>query len=389
MGYNLSDDIEHLRELFRDIGGLKDNSPHLALVQSRKAAESICKSIWVQETGEPFQGKSMLDGMIAKLEKANYMPKKIAVSIRTIQHFGNIGSHDHSDDKTVLTSLDITPCLQALGNVTKWYCEKYGFEQTFALSDIEGLVATLAKSNLDKRTKLDRLSLGLSLDADDDVVDFSHCYDALKRIDILDTEAGKYTSHRWLNLTNTSNAATYGVPHMEAGENKVRFESLKVKAFLNSRDGERLAVSSRTDVQPNFSQKFFIHFPEPLMPGESFQLYYRLSWPGETLAYSGDEHSQSISFARYPKGVNKLVFGMLDKLAVSGVRSTKILNDFEEVDVELKPHFFSAEDEADLNPVHDKGLKGFLYTFEKVDAVSYRLFYRLNFKIEEDDDDEF
>lgn len=294
----MSDEIERLRGILREIGGLKDNSPHLALVQARKAAEAICKSIWIQETGEPFQGKSMLDGMIAKLEKAGFLPKKIAVSIRTIQHFGNIGSHDNSDDKAVLTSLDITPCLQALGNVTKWYCEKYALEHTFTLSDIEGLVATLAKSNLDKKTRLERLSLGLSLDIDNDVVDFCHRYDELKRIDILDTESGKYTSHRWLSLTNVSEASTHGVPHMEAGENKIRFESLKVKVFMKSRDGEILAVSSKTDVQPNFAQKFLIHFPEPLMPNESIQLYYRLSWPGETLAYSGDEHSQSISFSR-------------------------------------------------------------------------------------------
>jgi len=385
----MSDNIEHLRGIFRDIGGLKDKNPHLALVQARKAAEAICKSIWLQETGEPFQGKSMLDGMIAKLEKSGYLPKKIAVSIRTIQHFGNIGSHDNSGDTTTLSSLDISPCLQALGNVTKWYCEKYASEQTFALSDMEGLVATLAKSNLDKRTKLDRLSLGLSLDIYDDIVDFHHRYDALKRIDILDTESGKYTSHRWLSLTNVSDVSTYCVPHMEAGENKVRFESLKVKAFLKSRDGEALAVSSKTDLQPNFAQKFFIHFPEPLMPEESIELYYRISWPGETLAYSGDEHSQSISFARYPNGVNKLVFGVLDKLVVSGVHASKILKDFEEVDMQVKPWFFSAEDEPDLSPVHGKGLKGFHYTFGDVDVLSYRLFYRLNFNLEEDDDDEF
>lgn len=247
------------------------------------------------------------------------------------------------------------------------------------------------KIELENKSKLDRLSFGLSLDnQDQDVLDGNHVYEILKRIDVLDTMNGKYTSHRWLTIRNVSKKPTYFVPHQESGENKIRFEDMNFKAYLNNRDGLLLHVKSLIKIQPSFVQKVHIMFPKALQENELITLYYRISWPDEPKVYSGDEHSQSISLVRYLKGVKRLDFGVVDLVTLTPAKHViGIVNSFAEEELETLPINFKVEDEIELSPIHNKGYQGVLYSFDPVEHISYRYFYCLAMPQKLTNNDEF
>lgn len=239
----------------------------------------------------------------------------------------------------------------------------------------------IKKLKLEQKTKLERLSFGLSLDNEQnefDLVDKYHIYEKVRRIDILDTKNGMYTSHRWLTLRNISNKQTFSIYHKEAGDCKIKFENLNLEAYENNINGNKLYTKSLTQLQPSFVQVIEIFFPYPLKKNELIEIYYNISWPGEPTVYSGDEHSQSISLTRYMHGVLHLEFGLLETSCISSIRCTKLLNTYDEEFVDVKPIFMSTEDCELFNNLYGNSYKGHHYIFEIPEALSYRIFYHLS-----------
>jgi hypothetical protein len=259
--------------------------------------------------------------------------------------------------------------------------------------DDDPLVAHLlssAKRSLQDRTRLERISFGLSLDYEEHgATDLIHKYHSLKRIDVIDTKNGIYTSHRWLEVENVSNTDSEFIVHMEAGENKISFCELKLRAWYGSRSGQILSVDSLVNRQPSFVQVARIRFPKPIQPNERARVYYRISWPGEPGAYGGREHSQSIALSRYRMGVSRLDFGVLEMSPISHFRCEKVTDYFTEQPCDTECEDFFAEDDQELEPIHGKGYKGFRYALSPEVNSAYRFFYYLTIEKQEDDDDEF
>jgi hypothetical protein len=383
-----ADEASTIRAFLREINDLRDANPDLAVVQARRAIESLCQSIRLQTTGQRFPGRPSLEKMATELENNGSIPGYISASIRTVQRFGNLGAHSQSG--LHLTSFAIAPCLQALATVCRWHLETQGIAAQVPLADLDEMYADLAQAKLERRTREERLSFGLSLEGDDgDVNDFIHHYLLIRRIDILDSRGGDYRSHRWLTIENASDKPSLSISHLEAGENKIRYEQLAARACLSDHNGKRLAVDSITLTQPSFTQKIRICFDQPLLPGASLTLYYRLRWPGEAFAYADGDNSQSISLVRYRQGVDRVEFGVLGNVPVASVRATRIDRNFEEIAVQAQPVYMTAEDDDRLAPLHGKGLSGFTFPFDAANTLAFRVLYRPGMDDFTSADDEF
>lgn len=228
-----------------------------------------------------------------------------------------------------------------------------------------------------------RYSSCLSIE-NNDFADRFHRYDKIKRLDVLNSRTGNYSSYRWFDITNVSDAPTTYILHRECGETKAHFDKLRVRAKKDSINGNPLLIESMVDIQPNFIQVFKIHFSKELMPGESMRIFYRLDWPGELNSYFEGELSQSISLTRYPCGTGILEFGVLDCANMYDFYMLKLNNDFFEEKCSNKAILFSASDEPEFANMPDKELKGAYFIIENTDTDKlYRIMYKS--KIEEDD----
>lgn len=243
---------------------------------------------------------------------------------------------------------------------------------------------TLIRSTAEKR-----LSFGLSI-KEDEYDDDVHFYESIKRVDVLNSEKNLYSSYRWLTIRNVSDRPTKYIVHKECGENKVHFENMKLRAKERLADkSEPMIVNSQTSVQPNFVQVFRIYFNRILMPQETMTIFYRIDWPGELSALCNDELSMSISLVRYKKGVKRLIFCMLDNQPTYGYELVKVGQSFEQ-ERELEPYEkICIQDDPDLKPLHQQNFSGVKFDLKDAeDNVSYRILYKKNPNLE-DDDDEF
>lgn len=223
-----------------------------------------------------------------------------------------------------------------------------------------------------------RLATSYSLENDDpELVDESHIYRKLKRIDVLDSPNDDWNSFRWVTVENVGTTPTNAILHKESGETKIRFEDMDLAAFLDDRDGQQLEIENRSDFQPAIEQKMAFYFPDPLPPGESLTIYYEISWPNELAHYPEGELDQTISLTRYRQGVQELQFGIVDKVAHVGVDCQKFLG---EKDQHWKclsntPEHIDADERSDLEPVHGEGYSGYIYTIRTPTYPGYRIAY--------------
>lgn len=212
---------------------------------------------------------------------------------------------------------------------------------------------------------------------DEELIDQSHFYEELKRIDTLDTPNDDWSSLRWLTIRNTSDKPTNSITHKESGDIKIEFEDMNLRAYLNDQDGQRLKVRSLVDQQPSFEQKVRIYFPDPLPPGETLRIHYGISWPNEPAHYSPEEQTQSISLTRYRRGVGRLKFGIVDTIDHVGLEAEKLAGQEQNPWQPLKvtPTRFDSDERPDLKPVHGDGLNGYIYDIKKPDSPAYRINY--------------
>lgn len=220
--------------------------------------------------------------------------------------------------------------------------------------------------------------------------DSYHLYESIERFDIVDDFKNTWSSYRFLTIRNESDVYTNHIIHKECGENKVSFTNMRIRAYIGQVGGERLSVESLTTIQPNAQQLFKINFKQPLKPGESITIFYRLDWPNEPGAYYMEELSQSISLIRYKKGVGKIVFGIYEPngiisshlLEVSRMNETKPSNyDCEQIKI---------ENDIRLSPLHGKGYQGLKYVIDKPNAILYQILYKVqNIENNDNEDDIF
>lgn len=381
--------LNKVKQLYDKTVSYSDTDPIVSLQQARLAAEAICKQVLSYENGSEI-GNMMLEQMIASIMSKNIIPKKMVLHVKSIQHFGNYGSHYQTDEVDEISSDFIQPCLNSLSILVNWYFNEYlHVENQVEISKSTNLkkFSLDLKRKLIEETQLERLSFGLSLSTDDErMIDMDHYYESITRIDYMDYEGNKANSYRWLRVKNVSKYPTMGIYHMECGENKITFKQFAIRANKACPTGKKLKVESLVDLQPSFVQKVCIYFDHPLLPEESYELFYRISWHGELQSYSQVALSQSISLARYYQGVARLKYGLLEKYEIDNVIAEKTNKYFEQVNVQEVPIWFSVEEEEALAPLHASGQKGFYYIFDNPDGHAYRFKYKLE-EIEEDEDE--
>ena len=237
-------------------------------------------------------------------------------------------------------------------------------------------IAEKNRSEFLKQNKEKRYSSCLSIEKNE-YADRFHRYDCIKRIDVLNSSTGNYSSYRWLDITNVSNTCTKYIYHRECGETKAHFSKLKIKARLGAVDGIPLQVESVIDIQPNFVQVFKIYFQEELNPGESIRIFYRIDWPGELNAYFDGELSQSISLTRYLCGTKRLIFGVLDCANMYDFSLKKLNYDYFEENCKEKAVPFSAKDEIEFQGMPNLNLSGAFFDVAETNTDRmYRLMYK-------------
>ena len=135
--YYLEAEIKRVRKLYEKTLKYQDLDPEVSLFQARKSAEAICKSIYIKEglhkQKEKQLSKLMLNDIIQLLERNNVLPDYIKINLRTIQAFGNYGSHYQPEENGVITAEYIKPCLLGLATVFNWYVKEYYDNRDFEL----------------------------------------------------------------------------------------------------------------------------------------------------------------------------------------------------------------------------------------------------------------
>jgi hypothetical protein len=121
---DLEGDVNEAKELYNKVLGYHQKSdPEAALWMARKATESICTKIFINEIS-PNIDTTSLDQMVTQLKKRELIPKKIEIPIRTIQGFGNFGVHAQSRDSKI-SSEYVEPALKSLSILVDWYIRDY------------------------------------------------------------------------------------------------------------------------------------------------------------------------------------------------------------------------------------------------------------------------
>ena len=101
------------------------HDPEAALWMARKTVEAICRKIFEQHISSNTNNTTKLDKYIELLSKENILPQYIIIPLRTIQYYGNYGTHAQGDDSIALTNEYAEPCIQALKTIIKWYRTDY------------------------------------------------------------------------------------------------------------------------------------------------------------------------------------------------------------------------------------------------------------------------
>jgi len=115
-----SKDQAKITRLFKKAVSYLHSDPEVALMLSRKTAESICRCVYRESISESTK-TIMLDELLKQLTTQQVLPAKVMCHLRAIQLFGNYGSHDQDDDHDEMTHEACEPCVKSLSVVYKWY----------------------------------------------------------------------------------------------------------------------------------------------------------------------------------------------------------------------------------------------------------------------------
>ncbi|MFJ9680940.1 DUF4145 domain-containing protein [Streptomyces sp. NPDC101194] len=128
-----------------------ESDPEVFLSTARRAAESILLDIAMQEA---VGSKPTLESLLTVLTTKGILPQKMVLAVRTIQNYGNYGSHAHDTSGEEISAEDVQPCLNALTQLAVWYgrtvtsfAENEGHEALTAMQPSAG-TTRLADSTL-------------------------------------------------------------------------------------------------------------------------------------------------------------------------------------------------------------------------------------------------
>ncbi|MEU7433305.1 DUF4145 domain-containing protein [Streptomyces sioyaensis] len=95
-----------------------ETDPEVFLGTARRAAESILLDIAMQEA---VGSKPTLESLLTVLAGKGLVPPKVVLAVRTIQNYGNYGSHAQNAAGEEISAEDVRPCLNALTQLAVWY----------------------------------------------------------------------------------------------------------------------------------------------------------------------------------------------------------------------------------------------------------------------------
>lgn len=114
-----------LRQLLASIATDLEERPGRALGRAFRSAIWILRQLYVKHLSE-WPGELDYNTLLEHL--APYLPKRIAVQFRAVEHFAAFAEDPASeeteppdDDDQAITPADVLPCLQALDNLVQWY----------------------------------------------------------------------------------------------------------------------------------------------------------------------------------------------------------------------------------------------------------------------------
>lgn len=115
-----------LRQLLASIATDLEDHPGRALGRASRSAIWILRQLYVKHLSE-WPGELDYNALLEHL--APYLPKRIAVQFRAVEHFAAFAEDpasedvevDVEDDSQAITAADVLPCLQALDNLVQWY----------------------------------------------------------------------------------------------------------------------------------------------------------------------------------------------------------------------------------------------------------------------------
>ncbi|UYQ65625.1 DUF4145 domain-containing protein [Streptomyces peucetius] len=104
--------------LYRKALRYAQSDPEVFLGTARRAAESILLDIAIREA---IGSKPTLESLLTVLSAKNLVPPKVVLAVRTIQNYGNYGSHAQDSPTEEISAEDVRPCLNALTQLAVWY----------------------------------------------------------------------------------------------------------------------------------------------------------------------------------------------------------------------------------------------------------------------------
>lgn len=104
--------------LYRKALRYAEADPEVFLGTARRAAESILLDIAMQQA---VGSKPTLESLLTTLTAKGLVPPKVVLAVRTIQNYGNYGSHAQDAAGEEISAEDVQPCLNALTQLAVWY----------------------------------------------------------------------------------------------------------------------------------------------------------------------------------------------------------------------------------------------------------------------------
>ena len=344
-----------------------------ALVEARVAVELMVAAIYEDAFGSP-PPRGDLDSRLSALEGVNAMPRSVLEYFRFVQRLGNIAAHASSSTEMPFSFDEALPGFLSLALGCKWFTNQHEEVR----DNLAPIIFDLLQFGRGASSTTPRLAMDLSLRETSLTFDTEHFYERLRRFDIADLVRGEYRSYRWLTVKNVSDHGTRHLTVYEAGENRVRYEQLRIRAYVEAHDGRRLASESLQNRDtPEFVQIFRIFFPHVLAPGDSITVFYSICWPGEPNYYPDVNYSQSLSLHRYRKGVGSVEFSVVDAREIfSAALSLFDIDRFETLSGQ-RCQMISNDDITDLGSAGESIQKGMKFCLMPPHPSAYRIYVRV------------
>lgn len=159
--------LSRVEEMYQKAVQFHNVDPEIALLQSRRLAESVCRELFIEYV-QPFAEAITLDSYIDLFLERQIVPKPVAIHLRVIQ----ILTEDYENDDAGLFATYVSPCLQSVTMVKNWYLQRSGrLEETSAGAELQFLelnaLPISSAENLSKDARLRGLASSTFADANE------------------------------------------------------------------------------------------------------------------------------------------------------------------------------------------------------------------------------